>query len=363
MRTTFWAISFLLSNVLIGQTSDTLSLERKNTIFGLPIVYVTPETSWAFGVAGIYSFYLDKPDPQLITRPSQLQLAFAYTLKNQVLVYLPYDIFTAANRYRFNGEIGIYRYTYFYFGIGNEFPDYAGELFGISFSRVRLNALRRSGKSTYLGFRYWMEKFSINEVEATGLLSREPPLGINGGLVSGLGPMYQLDTRDNLFFPRKGSLVEASLVFNGAFFGSDFIFSKFSINAAKYLEPLPNTVLALNTYLELNYGDTPFNQLALLGGGKRLRGYYEGRFRDNHLVILQGEWRFPVWKRFKGAIFGGTGLVSDKVQHFSAQHLRLAGGIGLRYLALKQQQIHIRADIAWGENGNNGFYLTIGEAF
>lgn len=363
MRTTFWAFSLFLSTILSGQNTDTLTQARKNTIFGLPIVYVTPETSWAFGAAGIYSFYLDKKHPQAGTRPSQVQLAFAYTLKDQVLFYMPFDVFTPANRYRFNGEVGIYRYTYFYYGIGNEFSDYPGELFGISFSRIRLNALRRSGKSTYLGIRYWLEKFTINEVENEGLLSGQPPLGVDGGLVSGFGPMYQLDTRDNLFFPRKGSLLEAALLVNSPVFGSDFTFSKFSFNAAKYLEPVPKTVLALNAYLELNYGDAPFNQLALLGGAKRLRGYYEGRFRDNHLLILQGEWRFPIWKRIKGTVFGGVGLVNDKVKNLSAQPIRPAYGAGLRYLALKEQQIHIRLDIAWGEKDNSGFYLTIGEAF
>lgn len=363
MRTTLLLLFFCWSVCLLGQDRDSLSQNRKSSIFGLPIVYVTPETSWAFGLAGIYSFYTDRKAPVPETRPTQLQLAFAYTLKKQVLFYLPFDAFTAGNKYRFNGEIGFYRYTYFYYGIGNELENYPGELFGISFSRTRINALRKTSKHTYWGLRYWMDRFIINEVAEDGLLTDQSLVGIEGGLVSGLGPMFQLDSRDNLFFPRKGALVEAAFILNGPLTGSDYSFTKFSLSASKYWAPVPNTVLALNTYLEFNNGTTPFNQLGLLGGGKKLRGYYEGRYRDNHLLIFQGEWRFPVWKRFKGTIFGGAGSVADEIRHFSTQHIRPAYGFGLRYLALKKQQIHVRLDFAWGEKENSGFYLTIGEAF
>jgi outer membrane protein assembly factor BamA len=175
--------------------------------------------------------------------------------------------------------------------------------------------------------------------------------------------MFQLDARDNLFFPRKGALVEAAIIINAPVFGSDYSYTKFSLNASKYLEPLKNTVLALNAWLEFNSGDIPFNQLALLGGARKLRGYYEGRFRDKHLMIFQGEWRFPIWKRFKGTVFGGAGAVNDELRGLTGQPLRTAYGLGLRYLALKDQQIHIRLDVAWGVDDNSGFYLTIGEAF
>lgn len=361
MRILFLLFFSCWFHFISAQDSDSLASARKGTIFGLPIVYVTPETSWAFGAAGIYSFYLDGRTPRPETRPSQLQLAFAYTLKNQLLFYLPYDIFTSGNRYRFNGEVGFYRYTYFYYGIGNDFTEYPGELFGISFTRNRLHALRAFGKNMYLGLRYWMEDFTVTQVEEGGLLDSR---STREALVSGLGPMFQLDTRDNLFFPRAGSLVEAAVIFNAPLIGSDLTYSKFSLNASKYLNPVKNTVLALNTYLEFNSGEeVPFNQLALLGGGRKLRGYYEGRFRDKNLLILQGEWRFPIWKRIKGTIFGGTGAVSDRIRNFSVRQFRIAYGGGLRYLALKSQQIHIRLDFAWGQFNSSGFYLTIGEAF
>lgn len=39
-----------------------------------------------------------------------------------------------------------------------------------------------------------------------------------------------------------------------------------------------------------------------------------------------------------------------------------AGGFGLRYLASKEANVNLRADIAWGKDGA-AFYFGIGEAF
>lgn len=361
----YWKTLLLLLQFgfAMGQDpADSLQEAHRGTVFGLPILYNTPETSWAFGLAGIYSFYTDRPAPRAATLPSQLQLAAAYTLNRQLFFFMPYDIFTPHNAFRFNGELGFYRYTYFYYGIGNEYEEFPGELFSVTFPRIRINALKRTGGKLYAGLRFWLDDFQITETASEGLLANGNIPGAEGGLVSGVGPMLQLDSRDQLFYPHRGELLEAALLFNSKWLGSDFAYTKFTFNGSKYLPLSARTVLALNTYVELNSGQPPFYQLAQLGGGRKLRGYYEGRYRDNNLLILQAEWRFPVWKRLKAAVFGGAGLVAATPAAFSHEHLRPAIGGGLRYLVLQEQQIHVRLDLAWGQN-SSGFYLTVGEAF
>jgi outer membrane protein assembly factor BamA len=347
---------------LAQEVRDTAESSRKNRIFGLPVLYSTPETDWAFGIAGIYSFYLDKRLPRPETTISQFQLALVYTLNQQLLFYLPFDVFTSANRYRSNGEIGYYKYLYYYYGTGNGLEEYEGELYRADFPRIRLNFMKRYGEHVYLGLRFWLEDYTLREVVNAGLLDENTVAGADGSLSSGLGPVMQFDSRDVIFYPHKGQLLEASLVFNASWLGSEYRFTKFLFNGSRYLPISREMVLALNAYVEVNIGTTPFNQMALLGGGRKLRGYYEGRYRDNNLMILQAEGRFPIWKRFKGAIFGGAGMVAEKAHAFSFAHLRPAFGAGLRYLALKKEQIHIRFDLAWGQR-SNAYYLTIGEAF
>ena len=40
-----------------------------------------------------------------------------------------------------------------------------------------------------------------------------------------------------------------------------------------------------------------------------------------------------------------------------------AGGVGVQWIAAPENMITVRADYAVGEDGSNGFYVGIGQAF
>ena len=58
-----------------------------------------------------------------------------------------------------------------------------------------------------------------------------------------------------------------------------------------------------------NYGDTPWSMVALMGGSYSMRGYYEGRYRDNDLIQFQVEYRQKIYNRHGIAVWGGAGNV------------------------------------------------------
>ena len=121
-----------------------------------------------------------------------------------------------------------------------------------------------------------------------------------------------------------------------------------------------NNILALNIYSEFTNGDAPFNQLALMGGPKRMRGIFEGRFRDDHFLTFQSEYRFPIWRKIKGVIFGSVGSVGSQEDSF--QNTLFTYGLGMRFGISKNEKINLRLDYGFGKN-SSGIYLTIGEAF
>lgn len=354
-------IAILLSlcyfSTLSAQT-DTSQVKRFD-VFGLPIVFLTPETSWGFGGAGILTFRFK--GEAMDSRPSQIQLGGAYTLEDQILAYLPFQLFINDRTFNISGELGYYRYNYFFFGIGNEFEDYEGELFGVTYPRLRLNALYQVRPSTYVGIRYWMDDYDITETEEGGLLRSEDITGQQGGLISALGLVAQYDNRDQIFYPTKGWLAELAFLNNGAYLGSPFEFVKYTLDVSHY-HSFNNLVLALNAYIEWNEGDIPFNQLGLIGGTKRMRGYYEGRYRDEKLGLLQTELRFPLFWRFGGVVFGGLGWVADSFSAFESNNTRYTFGAGLRILLQKRDHVNVRIDYGLGKN-TSGVYITVGEAF
>ena len=126
--------------------------------------------------------------------------------------------------------------------------------------------------------------------------------GLNGGFSVGIGFAAAFDSRDNRYNAYKGAFVLATYLFHPEFM-SAYQFSKFSLDARKYFNPWLKHVIAVQATTTYTAGDVPFYELALLGGDSKMRGYYEGAFRDKVLVDAQVEYRMPIWK-----IFGITGM-------------------------------------------------------
>lgn len=333
---------------------------KRYSLVALPIVAFTPETDWIFGGAGSLSFRF-KGEPQK-SRPSQVLMGGAYTLKKQILSYLNYQLFYKEEKYKLYGELGYYLYTYPYFGVGNDLREEDLENYEALYPRVRINALYLIRPQTYIGLRYWMDDFKIKDSVAGGLLETTGGTGVNGGLLSGLGIVFNFDSRDNIFFSGKGKYVELVLFANSPNLGSDFSFTKYTLDASTYHSNRLKHTLAVNVYTEFTFGDVPFNQMALIGGTKRMRGLIEGRFRDKHMMLLQAEYRIPIFWRFGLVVFGGTGRVANEVNELTLDALHYNFGGGIRFVLDKKEKLNLRFDVGRASQ-ETGFYLTFGEAF
>ncbi|MBR9923049.1 MAG: BamA/TamA family outer membrane protein [Bacteroidetes bacterium] len=342
-----------------NQTDSTETAEKSVRLFALPLAFYNPETRFGFGAAGVAAFNFKKSLAS--DRASQVQLGFAYTLNKQLLFYLPYQIFTPGERFTFSGEIGYYKYFFYYYGNGHEAIDNPEETYNVNFPRFRFRGLYQAYQRNFVGLQYWYDDFQNLEVEPGGILDLEKPLGVGGGAISGAGPIFIRDTRDNVFSPVKGEYVEIGALFCGNWSGSAYNYNKLVIDARKYIGLHEKSILALQYYGEFNSGNAPFYQLAQLGGNKRLRGYIEGRLRDNHYMMLQAELRQHLFWRIGMTAFVAWGGVANEISDFNAKESVVAVGLGLRVLLLKEDRINVRFDVGYGENLN--FYLTVTEAF
>lgn len=363
-KSSYFKLSITLLTFFVHCTAsvaqqDSVHLKRNKFSF-FPVAFYSPETKLAFGVLGAYTFYNKKDINQQY--PSQVQIGAAYTFNKQVLFYFPFRIYTNKSKYTIYGEAGYYKYSYFFYGVGNNLPDENEELYKVSFPRIRLNALKKVSPILYAGLRYWLEDYKITSTEAGKQLATGVIPGSNGSFVSGLGPVINIDTRDNIFYPSKGVFVDAGMQVYGKATGSQFIYNRYTVDASVYLANKKKNVLALNLYGDfVSKQNVPFNHLALMGGNKRMRGYYEGRFRDKNLLALGTEYRFNVYKRFGAVVFANAGAVNQSLGKLPV-HIRTTYGAGARYALNKNEKLNIRLDAALGKN-TSGFYFTIGEAF
>jgi outer membrane protein assembly factor BamA len=327
---------------------------------GLPLAFYSPDTRWGGGGGALLTFNF--PRDSVGARRSSITLGAVYTQLNQLLLYAPFQLFPNNQRWWIGGELGYYRYVYNFFGIGNDIPEDYIEKYDATFPRFRLNLSRKIAPGLFLGPRWAFDRFVFSRLQANGLLASGSITGSRGGRVSGLGLGINYDTRNLLFFPSKGWLIDAAVYAEWPGIGSDFRYQRLSIDVARYLPMGARAVLALNGAVVFSPGNPPFHQMPLIGGTRRMRGYFEGKYRDKHLLLLQAEWRQPIKGRLGAVLFGGLAQVYADASALVWRHTRCNFGTGLRVALDNAQKINLRADYGIGYR-SSGFYLTLGEAF
>jgi len=349
---------FTSVNVGSAQESQKDSIERKNFLGGYPLVFYTPETRWGFGAACIYNHF---PGKRKSKRPSQWQLGGAYTLNKQLLSFAFFNIFLENDKHNIFGEIGYYDYFYQYFGIGSSTFFANEEIYAANFPRLQINYLHRLKSNIFVGGYYHFDYYNISEIPADGLLDNSNVIGRDGSTISRPGLLLRYDSRDQIYYPTRGSFATIDFAFNTEALGATSNYQALSFDMSHYLS-FKKQVLALNIWTAKQFGDVPFQNLLLLGGSSQGRGIIKGRYREKTIALMQGEYRFPIWKRFLGAAFLSYGNVGSSYEDIFSESWKLNYGAGLRFVLDKENKTNLRADLAFGSD-EIAIYVTVNEAF
>lgn len=334
--------------------------EDERILLAFPYAFYTPETRLGFGINGLFAFPLHQGDS--LTPISQVQLGAAYTLNKQFIATLPFQFFLKDRKHSLYGELTYNRFFYRFFGIGASQPAKVDEQYEVIFPRIRVHYLRRLSASWFVGARYWFEHQRILDTAPGGQLEGTTITGARGGFAAGPGAVLLFDTRDNLFSSRKGAFAELSFHHQSRFTGSDFAFDRWRIDLRKFVPLHRSHTLAGMILLEQLSGNVPFFQLSSLGNEKRLRGYYEGYFRDTSMLLSQAEWRFAIWKNLGAAAFGSAAWMNKNPSYYALDEVIWTAGAGLRYQLSEQNRVTLRLDYAIGAY-SDAVYFTVGEAF
>jgi outer membrane protein assembly factor BamA len=332
----------------------------KPRVLLLPLIYYTPETRLALGVGGVVNYRLGRDKGNM--RPSSLWLLAVYTMNNQIQLQLKPEVYLSKNSFILGATVKFERFPQRFYGIGNDVPVTAEEVYTPENLGLHLSVKRRVVGSVFGGIQYHLEKTLIQKVKPGGLLSQGDIPGSTGGVISGLGLSVHWDNRDNLFFPRRGSYLQFVADFFSAPIGSDYHYSTSKLDLRTYVPVLSTHVLAIQVYIRNMGGSPPFYQLSMLGGASMMRGNYSGQYRDKALLAFQAEYRLPLWRRFGAVGFAGLGDVGATIRAIKLNRLKYSLGGGLRYRLDSREGTNLRLDFAWGKD-STGFYMTVQEAF
>ncbi|MDX2129393.1 MAG: BamA/TamA family outer membrane protein [Chloroherpetonaceae bacterium] len=327
----------------------------------IPIVFTSPETRIGGGVVGVY-YYRFNGEP-VESRPSNVKGDIIFTQQRQIFIQLIPQFYFGNEENFFDTEFSFIRFTDRFWGIGSQTPVVNEEQYANDIIRLRIGYYRRLKQAVNFGLIYHFENFTIRERKVGGLLEQGGLfIGNNGARVSGLGLAFNYDSRNNLFSPSEGVFTQLTTTLYLDLLGSQTNFYTFVIDARKYFSVIDHHVIALQGYFSGAEGDAPFQLLPRLGGNARMRGFFEGRFRDKLFLAAQAEYRFPLVWRFGGVVFGGIGEVASRIQQFWLPNFQISYGFGLRFSINPDEKVNLRLDFGFGKN-TSGIYLTVNEAF
>lgn len=346
-----------LSSLLHGQEKDLSDSSAATSGFAyFPIVYYTPETKTAFGAGTMYLSRLSTSD-----RPSSLTATVIYTVKKQFVGELSTNFYYTNGKYWHSGNFFYENFPNTFYAVGNASPDASEEKFTAEIVRFNPSLMVNVAERLYIGPTIHYESWSLLKTESGRLLSRKTVAGSASTTVFGIGMLMNYDARDNLFAATSGRFYQIGFIASPTFLGSTFSFTRTRIDFREYFSLGSAHVVSTQALLHTTTGTVPFRFLPLIGGQNILRGYFEGRYRDRHMMAMQAEYRSPFVYRFGVALFGGIGEVSDRFSRFSLNGIKPSYGAGIRFAFIPDEHIILRIDYGMG-SGSEGLYITFNEA-
>lgn len=350
------SLVFLLFLKASGDPSDSLRFR-----YGvLPTAFFTPETHLGVGLLGFAYFHTNKTDRRL--KRSNTQTYLSYTLNRQFFFENDYQLWFNGNTKYLTGTLGFSRFPEFFYGIGNATKTTDRRMVSFDIIKGSVKGLMRFAGDVYGGLYFQYQKlYNQNVTLTTGTMGEMIPGG-GGYTASGIGPILIFDRRNNPLNPSKGAYVESSFQCFGKLTGRSSAFSAFVLDARKYATLFKKLVWNGNACLFMNSGEVPYRMLPGIGGPRFLRGYYQGRFRDKNMFVLQQEFRRSLYKFFGLAVFGGVGAVAGTIRGFSTNEVHYSYGAGLRIRINKKENTNLRIDYGLTKD-SHGLYVVFAEAF
>ncbi|WP_246179709.1 BamA/TamA family outer membrane protein [Pandoraea aquatica] len=207
----------------------------------------------------------------------------------------------------------------------------------------------------YVGPRY---TYFDSNTHFTGQVAQEVGVPDAQRRIGKVGLVIDYDTRDNMFFPNRGSYMELELQAARPWAGSSQSFETYNGRGYTWLPLARDWVLGLRLDGRFSAGDTPFYAQPYV----KLRGVQQGRYQDQNAAMVEAEVRWNVTPRWSVLGFSGAGRAWGKWKSFSEADAVVSVGAGFRYLIAAKLGLAVGIDVAHSK-GENAFYIQVGSAW
>ena len=361
---------------------------------GLTIVPNVAANPTIGGQLGIKAVAGKRFGPDSTTFLSVGATSASITSKGIIYFYVNHNIFTAGNKWNFQGNIVAAKTVTpdYGLGIGRDFfsggsvndktlADPAHQVYAIHsfYYDIREKVYKEVQKNLLIGAgldfairRDIKNKDTVDNATPSSVYNNQH--GFPQDHYSANAFLFDAEyiTRDNPNRAYKGIYADVGLRINQTFIGSTKNAMQLTTDFRKYIslsDRDPETVLALwNWGSYLLSGDVPYLELpgtARDGTFRSGRGYTSQYFKGTEFNDTEAEFRFPILsnKFISGVVFGSMQTGNDEQGTKLFQVFQPGYGGGLRILFNKATRTNLALDYAFGRFGNKGFFLNLNESF
>jgi len=382
-----WALKAAPEQAASADAQATGASDKTQEKNGEMVIAPYPISSPALGtglqwVVG-YVFRLNKADK--VTPPSFFGTVGMYTNNGSWGVLVGGSFYLKEGKYRVIAAAADGNANFDFYGIGKLAGDRGLFLpINVKGKGAGGQVLVRVAKDLYIGPRFQLRQLNAG-LDFSALKPRGLPDVIDklpadivaavDDLLStrtvAIGPHLQRDTRNDQFYPTKGTILNAGGDFFLKALGSKFDYQIYQVRFEGYRSLSERQVLAFGSLGCAAAGRrVPFYDLCLYGARNYVRGYSAGRFQDRRMWATQLEYRLRLPKllgvgfteRFGVVGFGGVGWVGKQFSDMAFDDLLPGGGAGLRFRLTRKYPINFRLDYGIGRAGHT-VSMGVGEAF
>lgn len=307
--------------------------------------------------SGLYSF--DKADTTL--QLSNISLFGNVSTTGMLVVGVRGNNFLPKDRFHFDYSLYVLSLPSNFWGVGYEAGN--NDENKTNYSRLKFEFkpkfLFHVFENMYVGPAINLQYVKASKMteQALALLGGNPDLEF---WAYGAGLSLTYDSRDIITNATRGHFLQLEQFFYPTQLGNEHRFYMTDLTYATYHKAWKGAVIAGEFHSMLNFKDVPWPLLAAVGSPNRMRGYYEGRYRDKSIVEMQIELRQHIWKRNGAVLWVGAANVFPEFRDMRLKKTLLNAGVGYRW-AFKQG-VNVRFDVGFSKNGL-GFAFNINEAF
>jgi outer membrane protein assembly factor BamA len=340
-----------------GQDS-TASGKQKSGIAAIPMINYNRTQGIILGAIVSKYYKINKKDT--LSPSSNTGIAGIYTEQKSYALFLYSQLFFDEDRWRIRGAAGSLNINFQFYledpvtSTGN-FTDYTTKA-----KLVVLQVQRNIYKRIYFG----PTASFINSTVTFGFPGVSGQDSVSKSILNSIGYIITNDTRDHVQYPTAGMFLNFKNQFYRNWLGSNYEFVRYIVTYNQFFKlgkTSDRQVLVARATMNIATGNVPFEGQTVVGGDD-IRGYSEGKYRNDQVYTLQTECRWNFYRKWGLVAFAGVATAVDNLSDISTSGLLPGVGAGLRFRMLPSEKVNIGVDAGLGK-GDYSITFRIGEAF